>query len=66
MLTPRVVLAGAREAGDEESLRPAHDPRLHRVHASSPNTGRPLVDISRSTNKIMSLIGPFRLNYLNK
>jgi hypothetical protein len=24
------------------------------------------VDISRSTNKIMSLIGPFRLNYLNK
>ena len=33
------VSAGAREAGDEEPLRPAHDPRLHRVHAASPHTG---------------------------
>ncbi len=34
-----MVLAGAREAGDEEPLRPAHDSRLHRVHAASPYTG---------------------------
>jgi hypothetical protein len=34
-----LVSAGAREAGDEEPLRSAHDPRLHRVHAASPHTG---------------------------